>query len=50
MIIDPKGNIIVQIPAHKEAIEFAVLSCSELQSCREHFRVAIDWDKFRIEE
>jgi predicted amidohydrolase len=50
MIIDPKGNIIVQIPAHQEAIEFATLSHSEVQSYREHFRVALDWDKFKIEE
>jgi predicted amidohydrolase len=50
MIIDPKGNIIVQIPEHKESIEFATLSYSEVQSYREHFRVALDWDKFKIED
>jgi len=50
MIIDPKGIIITQIPAHKEAIEYATLSHSELQNFREHFRVALDWDKFQITE
>lgn len=50
MIIDPKGNIIVQIPENKETIEFAILSYSELRSYREHFQVALDWDKFKIED
>jgi predicted amidohydrolase len=49
MIIDPKGKVLVQIPSHKEATEIATLSCSELQSYREHFRVALDWDRFVIE-
>lgn len=50
MIIDPKGNIIVRIPAHKEAIETAILSYSKMQTYREHFLVAPDWDKFKIED
>ncbi|HNW97712.1 MAG TPA: nitrilase-related carbon-nitrogen hydrolase [Bacteroidales bacterium] len=50
MIIDPKGNIIKQIPSHKETIEIATLLYSELQSCREHFTVALDWDRFKVED
>ncbi|MFH0865494.1 MAG: nitrilase-related carbon-nitrogen hydrolase [Bacteroidota bacterium] len=50
MIIDPKGNIIVQIPAYEEAIEFAILSYSEMQIHRDHFRVGPDWDKFKMED
>jgi predicted amidohydrolase len=50
MIIDPKGKVMVQIPSHKEATEIATLSYSELQSYREHFRVALDWDNFTIEK
>lgn len=49
MIIDPTGNIIVQIPAHKEAIETATLSYLEMQNFRDHFRVGPDWDKFTVE-
>jgi omega-amidase len=50
MIIDPKGNILVQVPAHKETIKYATLSYSELQSYRTHFPVSLDWDKFTIED
>jgi omega-amidase len=50
MIIDPKGKIIAQIPSHKEATEIAMLSYSEMKSYREHFRVALDWDRLTIEE
>lgn len=48
MIIDPKGNIIKQIPSKAESVEDASLSYSFLQSCREHFPVSLDWDKFNI--
>jgi len=50
MIIAPTGKIILQIPAHKEATEIATLSNAEMQSYREHFRVALDWDRFSIED
>ncbi|MGD0709994.1 MAG: amidohydrolase [Bacteroidales bacterium] len=50
IVIDPKGNVMMQIPSHKEAIEIATLSYAEMQSYREHFRVALDWDRFTIEE
>lgn len=50
MIIDPKGKIIVQVPSNKEAVEYATLSYTEMQSYREHFQVGQDWDKFKIEE
>jgi predicted amidohydrolase len=49
MIIDPKGKVIMQIPSQKEATEIVTLSHSEQQSYREHFRVALDWDRFVIE-
>jgi omega-amidase len=50
MVINPKGNILAQIPANKESTEIVSLSYSEMQNYREHFRVSLDWDKFRIEE
>jgi len=50
MIIDPKGNIIVQIAANEEDLKIATLSYSELQSYRKHFQVALDWDKFKMED
>jgi omega-amidase len=50
MIIDPKGNIIIQAPAHKDAVETATLSCSELKTYRENFPVSLDWDKFKMED
>ena len=50
MIIDPSGKIVVQIPAKKEAIEIATLSYFEMQHFRDHFRVALDWDKFSLED
>ena len=48
MIVDPKGKIILQIPANKEATEIVTLSYSEMQNYRDHFRVALDWDKFSL--
>ncbi|MFA4852875.1 MAG: nitrilase family protein [Bacteroidales bacterium] len=50
MIIAPAGNILLQIPANKECTEIFTLSYSEIQSYREHFRIAPDWDKFTILE
>jgi predicted amidohydrolase len=50
MLVDPKGKIIVQIPANIEATEITSLSFSEMQQYRDHFRVALDWDKFSIED
>ena len=50
MIIDPKGKVLLQIPANKEATEIVTLSYSEMQSYREHFHVAPDWDKFEMAE
>jgi len=49
MVIDPRGNIIKQIPSHKEAIEIISLSYSEMQSYRKQFPVSRDWDSFRID-
>ena len=49
MVVNPKGEIIIQIPAHKEATEIVTLSFNELQSYRDQFRVALDWDKFTVE-
>lgn len=48
MIIDPTGNILLQIPANEEAIEIITLSYSEMQSFRDLFRVSLDWEKFTI--
>jgi len=50
MVIDPRGNIILQIPANKEATEITTLSFPEMQQYRDHFRVALDWDKFSLED
>jgi predicted amidohydrolase len=50
MIIDPRGKVMVQIPSHKDATEIATITYTDLQSYREHFRVAFDWDRFVIEE
>jgi omega-amidase len=49
MVVDPRGNIILQIPAFKEATEIVSLVYSEIQSFREQFPVSMDWDKFTIE-
>jgi omega-amidase len=50
MVIDPKGNILVRIPANIESTELVSLSYSEMQNYREHFLVSLDWDKFKIED
>ncbi|NTW33168.1 MAG: amidohydrolase [Bacteroidetes bacterium] len=48
LVIDPKGNIILQLPSHKEVTEVITLSYSEMQTYRTQFPVALDWDKFQI--
>jgi len=50
MIIAPTGNILLQIPVNKECTEVFTLSYSEIQSFRDYFSVAPDWDKFTILE
>lgn len=50
MVVNPIGKIVMQIPANTEATEIVTLSGVELKSFREHFNVAQDWDKFKIEE
>ena len=50
MVIDPKGNILLQLPSYKEITDIVTLSYSELQIYREQFPVSRDWDKFQIED
>ena len=49
MVVNPKGNILLQIPAYKEATEIVTLSYSEMQLIREQFPMSLDWDRFTIE-
>lgn len=48
-IIDPKGNYLLKMPAGKQSIETATLSRDDLQGLREKFRVALDWDHYKID-
>lgn len=50
MVVHPKGNIMVHIPAHKDITEAVTLSYPELKAYREHFPVSLDWDKFTIQD
>jgi omega-amidase len=48
VIVDPRGKIVLSVPAHAEAVESLVLDPKEVTSLREHFPVAQDWDQFTI--
>jgi len=50
MVVNPRGKIILQIPAYKEATEIISLAYSEMQACRQQFPMSLDWDRFTIEE
>lgn len=49
IIVDPRGKIILSLPEHTEAVESLVLDPKEITSLREHFPVALDWDRFTID-
>jgi predicted amidohydrolase len=49
LIVDPKGRIIAEAPAHEPAILTASLPFAELRSFRESFQIGRDWDQFTIE-
>lgn len=48
-VIDPKGDIIASADAPQVAILEAVLSYTSLQTFRQKFQVALDWDRFSLE-
>ncbi len=47
-VVDPKGNIISNIPPHEEKVEIITLSMKELNEFREKFPVLPDRDEFII--
>lgn len=48
MIINPRGEIISELPINEEGIGYAEISLSELQSFRKKFPVHLDADQFEI--
>lgn len=50
IIIDPKGNILINAPALTEAVITTNLSAEMILNFRNKFNVGPDWDKFHITE
>ena len=48
MILDCKGQILVQAKPHKEEIITTQISYSEMKNFRDQFTVGLDWDGFEI--
>ncbi|MCH7657955.1 MAG: amidohydrolase [Bacteroidetes bacterium] len=48
MIVNPRGNIVSEISAHKESVETISVSLDDLITFREKFPVHLDADNFRI--
>jgi len=48
MVINPKGEIISEVPEHTEGIGIATISLPELNSFRKKFPVHLDSDNFQI--
>lgn len=48
MIINPKGNIVSELPVNKEGIGITTISLNELQKFRDKFPVGFDADDFNI--
>lgn len=48
VVIDPRGSVVLSVPSNTEAVESFILDPKEVTSLREHFPVALDWDKFKI--
>ena len=48
MVIDPRGNIISELPENRQGIGYATISLNELQQFRKKFPVHLDSDSFEI--
>jgi predicted amidohydrolase len=48
MIIDPKGEIVSELPEYREGIGLASISMLELQEFRDKFPVGMDADSFNL--
>lgn len=47
-VIDPKGNMMLSIEPHQEAVQTVTLSKKVLTDYREAFNVGPDWDRVRV--
>lgn len=49
VVLNPKGQPLIKIPAGKQVIETVEISAFQLDEIRENFEVGKDWDSFKID-